>query len=214
MDFAGQKAYIGVDLSKSYDLSSICIQFWKSQRCHSFFFHWVPAVGARADYRAHASLLDAWDKYDFCTIVETPTIDYTQIRDRLLWLCEHFDVGKDCIGIDGLSGLKPVLQEWEQVHNLPLVSIPQTTVVIGPATYAFESLIREGTMTIRRDPILEHCIQNVQLTTSVNGDRRPTKERSTGVIDAAIAGLQATAVAIEASAMQPPAYRTELDIAI
>ena len=213
-DFYGEKAYIGLDLSKSFDLSSMCIQFWKDQKCTSFNYHWVPAQGARDGYRAHASLIPEWSNYDFVEIVNTPTIDYDKIRDRLLWACEHFDIESECIGVDALGGLKPVLQEWEQTYDLPLIGIPQTITVIGPATYSFESLIREGKLTMRRDPVFEHCVNNVQLMVGANGDRRPTKEKSTGVIDAVIANIQATAIAIDRGAMTPPAYRTEADIII
>ena len=75
------------------------------------------------------------------------------------------------------------LQEWEQEYQLPLVGIPQTITVIGPATFSFESLVREGKMTIHKDAVLEHAIGNVQLMVGQNGDRRPTKEKSTGCID-------------------------------
>ena len=212
MDFKGQQAYIGLDLSKSFDLGSLCVQFWKNQQCTSFWYHWVPAVGARAHYRQHAQYLHLWDKRENVEIVETETIDYDSIRDRLLWLCEHFDVEKESIGIDALGGLKPTLQSWEQEFDLPIIGIPQTITVIGPATFSFESLVREGNMTICKDPVLEHAVQNVVLLTGQNGDRRPTKDKSTGCIDPVIAGIQATAVAIEKGAMTPPAYKTSGDV--
>ena len=212
MDFKGEKAYIGLDLSKSYDLSSMCIQFWKNQRCHAFWFHWVPAVGAREQYRQHEQHIPAWDKRDFVEVVRTRTIDYDAIRDKLLWACEMFDVEKDCIGIDALGGLKPTLTSWEQEFDLPIIGVPQTIVILGPATFSFESLVREGQMTVRQDPVLEHCLQNVNLVVGVNGDRRPTKEKSTGCIDAVIAGIQATAIAIEQGALTPPAYKTNDDV--
>ncbi len=214
MDFKGRTAYCGLDLSKSYDLSSLCVQFWKDQRLTSFGWHWIPAAGARTGYRAHAQLIPEWGRHDFVEIVESQTIDYDRIRDRLLWVCDTFDVPKDGIGVDALGGLRPTLQEWEQDYNLPLIGIPQTMTVIGPASFSWESLLREGKMTIRRDPVLEHCVSNVQIITDANGNRRPAKDKSTGVIDAVIAGVQATAVAIQAGAMTPPAYRTESDISI
>ncbi len=213
-DFFGKRAYIGLDLSKSFDLSSMAIQFWENQQCHTFMWHWVPAKAAREGYRAHGSLIDSWGKRDFVEIVETETIDYDKIRDRLLWACENFTVDKECIGVDALGGLKPTLQDWEQNHDLPLIGIPQTITVIGPATFSFESLIREGKMTIRKDPVFEYAVNNVQMNVGQNGDRRPTKEKSTGIIDPCIAGIQATAIAIEQGAMLPPAYRTEEDIII
>ncbi len=211
-DFKGQPAYIGLDLSKSFDLSSMCIQFWKNQKCHSFWYHWVPAVGAREHYRQHESHIPAWDKLHHVEIVHTKTIDYDSIRDRLIWACQEFDVGKECIGVDALGGLKPTLQDWEQNHELPIVGVPQTITVLGPATFSFESLIREGNLTIAKDPVLEHCFANVNLVVGQNGDRRPTKEKSTGCIDAVIAGIQATAIAIEQGAMTPPAYKTNEDV--
>ena len=213
-DFFGKTAYIGLDLSKSFDLSSMCIQIWESQKCTSFLIHWVPAVGAREGYRAHESLIPMWGMRPFINIVETPTIDYDKIRDVLLWAVENFNIPQDGIGVDTLGGLKPTLQEWEQTHKLPLVGIPQTAMVLAPATFATESLIREGSMKIRKDPCFEHCMNNVQMVVGPNGDRRPTKQKSTGCIDPAVAMIMATAVAIEAGALDPPAYRTEADIII
>jgi len=214
MDFKGQVAYVGLDLSKSFDLSSMCVQFWKDQKCHAFWYHWVPSVGAREHYRAHASLIPEWSRKDFVEIVETQTIDYDKILDRLLWIRENFKLEKDSIGIDALAGFKPTLSIWENDHKLPLVGVPQTITIMGPATFTFESLIREKRITMRRDPVLEHSIGNVQLVTSHNGDRRVTKEKSTGVIDPVVAGIMSTAVAIEKGALKPPAYRTETDIVI
>ena len=213
-NYFGRTAYVGIDLSKSFDLSSICVQIWENQKCTAFNWHYVPAVGAREGYRAHESLIPQWNKHDFITIVETPTIDYDVIRDRLLWICENFNVPKEGIGVDTLSGMKPILQEWEQEYKLPLIGIPQTAMVLAPATFATESLIREGNMTIRQDNCMSHCFNNVQMVIGPNGDRRPTKQKSTGCIDPAIAMIQATAVAIEAGALDPPAYRTDADICI
>ncbi|MDB4628064.1 terminase large subunit [bacterium] len=214
MDFKGQDAFIGVDLSKSFDLSSIAVQFWKDQKATTFFYHYVPAQGAREHYRGHASLLEAWGRHGHIEIIETPTIDYDLIRDRLLWLQEHFTLKPESIGLDALGGVKPVLQDWEQNHDLPLVGIPQTINVIGPATYTFESLVREKRMVLQEDPVFMHAVGNVRLVTGINGDRRPTKEKSTGVIDPVIAALQATAIAIEHGALRPPAYRTDDDLII
>ena len=213
-DFKGKRCYIGLDLSKSFDVSSMCLQFWEHQQCTSFMYHWIPDQNARQAYRAHASLLDQWGQLEHVQLVNTPTIDYDAIRDRLLWACEHFDVPKECIGIDALGGLKPTLQSWEQDHGLPIVGVPQTLTVIGPATFSWESLVRDGRMKLRHDPVLNYAVNNVQLQIGTNGDRRPTKERSTGMIDPCIAQIQATAIAIEQGALEPPAYRTEGDIAI
>ena len=213
-DYFGKTAYIGLDLSKSFDLSSMCVQIWENQKCTSFLFHWVPAVGAREGYRAHESLIPMWGMRPFIEIVETETIDYDKIRDRLLWVCKNFNVPKDGIGVDTLGGLKPTLQRWEQEDKLPLVGIPQTAMVLAPAVFATESLLREGHMKVRKDPCFEHCMNNVQMVIGPNGDRRPTKQKSTGCIDPAIAMIMATAVAIEAGALDPPSYRTDADIVI
>ncbi len=69
-------------------------------------------------------------------------------------------------------------------------------------------------MVLQEDPVFMHAVGNVRLVTGINGDRRPTKEKSTGVIDPVIAALQATAIAIEHGALRPPAYRTDDDLII
>ena len=213
-DFKGQDIFVGIDLSKSFDISTVAVMAWRNGTPHIFMHHWIPAQGARKAYRSHAKFLNEWKALPFINIVETPTIDYDHIAEFLCYLRDNFNLQKDSIGVDALGGMKFTLQEWEQKYKLPIIGIPQTITVLGPATLTLESLIREGNIRIRKDPCWKHCVASVALQEGVNGDRRPTKADSTGQIDAVIAALQALVISIEHGAMKPAAYRTAEEINI
>ena len=94
---------------------------------------------------------------------------------------DNFILKKDSLGTDALGGMRFVLQEFEQKHKLPLIGIPQTINVLGPATLTLESMIREGNIRIRKDPVWKHCVASVALHEGINGvgffERRSFFER-------------------------------------
>jgi len=204
--FFGKKAYLGLDLSKSMDISSCALMVWDQGKPYLFLEHWVPTK--RTKYRSHASKIDEWRKIPHINIVDTKTIDYDSIGDYLDWCNKNFNLQKESIGVDALGGVQFVLQEFEQDRGLPIVGIPQTITTLGPALITFETMVREGQLTIRRDPCLRHCINCVGLIEGPNGDKRPCKATSTGQIDPVIASLQALIVAIEHGAMKKPSYQS------
>jgi phage terminase large subunit-like protein len=205
-DFFGKPAFIGVDLSKSMDISSVAVMVWDNGIPHLFCEHWVPT--RRTKYRSHAAKIEDWRKIPNINIVDTKTIDYDSIGEYLLYIMKNFKVKDESVGIDALGGVKFITQGWEQDLKIPIIGIPQTITMLGPALITLETLIREQQIKIRRDPCLRHCINSVGLIEGVNGDRRPCKNTSSGQIDPVIATLQALIVAIEHGAMKKPSYQT------
>ena len=117
--------------------------------------------------------------------------------------------------------MKLNVDDWGSIEDrynprtdLPMAAIPQTVVSLGPATYMLESMIRDRTIRVPDDPVTEYALANVKLETNVNGDRRPSKMRSGGIIDPIVAMIMLGSVLIKENAAKPGAYSTGGDIAI
>ena len=210
--------YAAVDFSKSFDITSLCYGFWEGTSLHLRWHHWVisqPNANVRRDYQKH---LDTWRQRSNVTVCEH-SVQYELIREYLWGLKRKGNL--KLVGFDALGGMKLNVDDWgsaEEKYNpatdLPMHSIPQTVVALGPATYLFESMIRDGSIVLPDDPVTEYALANVKLETNVNGDRRPSKMRSGGIIDPVVAMIMLGSVLIKENAAKPGAYSTGGDIAI
>jgi len=133
-------------------------------------------------------------------------------------------LGPDVVrcGYDALGGMKTEVQAWGDIENnysplrgdMPMWSLPQTIVSLGPATYLLESYIRNETIVMNEDLIVEYALPNVQLQENANGDRRPCKMQSMGIIDPIVACVMLMAVLIKEGAERPGAYAKDEDIVV
>ena len=137
---------------------------------------------------------------------------------------EEVATGRDFVrcGYDALGGMKTEVQAWGDIDDnfspdrgdLPMWSLPQTIVSLGPATYLLESFIRNETVQFNEDAIVEYALPNVQLQQNTNGDRRPSKAHSMGIIDPIVAAVMLMAVLIREGAERPGAYAKLEDVVV
>jgi len=77
---------------------------------------------------------------------------------------------------------------------------------MGPSTYLAESYIRHKNLVLDEDLVVEYALANVQLEKNINGDRRPCKLKSMGIIDPIVAFVMLCGVLIREGAERPGAY--------
>ena len=92
-------------------------------------------------------------------------------------------------------------------------ALPQTIMSMGPSTYLLESMLRHKCIAFEKDDIVEYSLANVQLEKNINGDRRPSKLKSMGIIDTIVACVMLCGVLIKEGAERPGAYFDLGDIA-
>ena len=80
-------------------------------------------------------------------------------------------------------------------YSLPLVGFGQGYQSMTPAIEAFEELALEGRLRHGGHPVLRWCISNTAIERDAAGNRKPTKAKSYGRIDAAVAALMAVGAA-------------------
>ena len=214
----GAKVYAACDFSKSFDLSSLASGFWHTDgKFYVQWHHWAirdPHVqGVKRHYQR---FVDNWARHDNVTICQHQ-VQYSLVKEEIEKLPNLVRCGYDALG-----GMKTEVQAWGDIEenyspmrgDLPMWSLPQTIVSLGPATYLLESMIRNDEIRFAEDAIVEYALPNVQLQENANGDRRPCKMHSMGIIDPIVACVMLMAVLIREGAERPGAYANTEDIIV
>jgi phage terminase large subunit-like protein len=209
---------VGFDFSRTFDLTSACMAWWDGETLRTQWRHWAirkPKGQQKRDYQRY---LDGWARRDNVVVCDH-SVQYDDIYDWLWELKGSCNLVR--VGYDALSGMHTTLADWgdlEEKYNpqtmLPMAKVPQTVTTFGPATYLVEGFLRSGTMTHPGDPVVDYAVSNVQLEQNVNGDRRPSKVRSSGIIDPVVALCMAAHCLIEEKMTKPGAYNTDAEIAL
>ena len=210
--------YCACDFSKSFDVTSLCFGYWQESKLHLRWHHWVirqPNENVKRDYQRHLADWEALPNVSVCD----HRVQYEQIRAYLRTLKKRTVLKR--VGYDALGGMKLNLDDWGSLENrynpasdLPMDPVPQTVAALGPATYLLESMLRDGTIVVQDDPVVTYSLANVKLEQNVNGDRRPSKMRSGGIIDPVVAMVMVGSVLIKENAAKPGAYSAGGEIAI
>jgi phage terminase large subunit-like protein len=207
----GTPIYAAVDFSKSFDLTSLAYGFWLEGKFHVKWHHWAikdPHIeGVKRHYQR---FVENWDRYENVTICNHQ-VQYDAVKEKLEELKTWGNLKR--VGYDALGGMKTSVQTWGDIDenynpetDLPMWSMPQTIMVMGPSTYLAESFLRHRNLVISPDPVVEYALANVQLEKNINGDRRPCKLKSMGIIDPVVAMVCLFGVIIREGAERPGAY--------
>lgn len=217
---AGVKVYGAVDFSKSFDLTSFCYGWWDEGKFKVKWHHWaIKDPNVTQNQRHYQKFVDNWAHRESLTICRH-SVNYQLVKEKI----EEVATGRDFVrcGYDALGGMKTEVQAWGDIDDnfspdrgdLPMWSLPQTIVSLGPATYLLESFIRNETVQFNEDAIVEYALPNVQLQQNTNGDRRPSKAHSMGIIDPIVAAVMLMAVLIREGAERPGAYAKLEDVVV
>ncbi len=213
------KVYAAVDFSKSFDLTSMAYGWWDSEaRFQVRWHHWpIRDPHVQSGKRHYQKFVDNWARHENVTICEH-RVQYDLVKQQI----QALGSGLARCGFDALGGMKTEVQSWGDLEenyspmrgDLPMWSLPQTIVSLGPATYLLESMIRNDEIRFAEDLVVEYALPNVQLQENANGDRRPCKMHSMGIIDPIVALVMLMAVLIREGAERPGAYANSEDIVV
>jgi len=189
-DFAGEEAYIGLDLASRTDLAALAIIIPRTD----------PDTG-KAHYTAFARcfLNDAavsearlpsypgWAADG--TIIVTPgnETDFGEIEDEIRRLAGLFRVAS--IGFDPWQSTQ--MAQRLGAEGLAVAEFRATTQNFSPAVIELDAAMRSGRLRHDGNPALEWCMGNVVGKADRRGNLYPTKARPETKIDAAVALMMA-----------------------
>ena len=189
-DLKGRRAWAGLDLSKSRDMSSLVAviegddgELWiKGQ-------HWYPEDTASERQGAWRMPILDWgrDERVPLTLVPGGVIDYEMIVEAVRQL--HRDYQLEAVWHDPL--MAGMIDQVLQRDGIQIDALRQSIQYLSPGTILTEELFVEKRIRHDGDPVLRQCLQNARAYTDCNSNMRLDKKRSDGLIDPAMALIMA-----------------------
>lgn len=189
---SGRPVFAGLDLSARTDLSAMVLAVEDDDgNVHLAPTVWTPAdtlMGREAKDRAPYS---AWRDQGFMIGVPGNALDYDFLAYDVATRTEGVNMNRIAFDRWRIDILKMALNKIGYVANL--VPYGQGFKDMSPAVDAFEQLAINGKLRHGGNPVLRWCVSNTLIEKDAAGNRKPTKAKSFGRIDVAVAALMAVA---------------------
>ncbi|MBM2609120.1 terminase large subunit [Pasteurella multocida] len=180
-----QDCYMGLDLSSTNDLTSICYTFPQGQKVRLITRHYLPEYQLNNVANKNRAIYRQWMRQGWLHITEGDCIDYDKIRDDILKDAERFNI--KMIGFDVWNATH--LRTQLQSAGLEVEPFPQTYQRFSPVAKSAEVLINRQVIEHNGDPVLAWALSNVVMETDANANIKPNKKKAANKIDPAIAFL-------------------------
>lgn len=177
-DWRGKDVYIGLDLSKTTDLTSMTLMHRNANE-EVFSVHqwcWLPDSGLAEKSRSDRVPYDQWHKAGFLQTTPGKTIDYAYIAATILEISQNANIVQIAFDSWKMDELKKCLvsiglhERWIEDHTH---AFRQGFGTFGGAVNAVERLILDEKLRHGGNPLLTMCVNNVKVVS----DASPTQNR-------------------------------------
>jgi phage terminase large subunit-like protein len=183
---AGRPAYVGLDLSKSLDMTALVVAVPLDDGSVAVRGHyWWPSediAKRELDYRMPVR---TWAAERRITLTPGREIDYESVRAQLNRLRDEFDLR--VVGYDAW-GSKYLVEQCE-ADGIPMTAYRMGISTFGPGCQLWQNLWAGGKLKIGDDPIMRRACAEAMTQQDRNGNVRPVKARKNCIIDPLVAGI-------------------------
>jgi phage terminase large subunit-like protein len=188
---AGTRAWIGIDLSATTDLTCVCALFeWEDGFLAVPWFA-VPTEGLRRRSERDGVGYAQWAGDGFVVAIEGAVADYGALEAYVCGLAERFRV--EGIAIDPWNSVGTQTRLLEE--GLPVVRFRQGYASLSPAMKETERLILAGQLRHDGNPCMRWCVANTAVAMDPAGNVKPDRARSREKIDGAVALIMSVGIA-------------------
>lgn len=184
-DLLHADCYMGLDLSSTNDLTSICYTFPHNGKVRLLCRHYIPEFQLENVANKNRAMYRQWVRQGWLHTTAGDCIDYDKIRDDILKDAERFNI--KMIGFDVWNATH--LRTQLQGAGLEVEPFPQTYQRFSPVGKSVEVLINRQIIEHNGDPVLSWALSNVVMETDANANIKPNKKKAANKIDPAIAFL-------------------------
>lgn len=197
-DITGKPVYIGVDLSKTDDLTSVS---WivpldnGKLYCDSHSFV-ATKYGLQDKEKRDGLPYRELEKAGECSItqLESGIVDYDQVFQFIQDLIQENDL--ECMGICYDPYNANSLISKAEKANYPMLEVRQGTLTLNVPTRTFREQVYEGNVIHNKNTILTHAVNNAILKTDNNGIQI-NKSKNSNKIDPIVALINAHVFAMD-----------------
>ncbi len=197
-DLRGRRAYAGLDLSSTTDLTAFVLLVEPRDPGEPWSilpWAWLPEDGLHD--RCQRDRVDylAWKRDGFLETSPGRAISKRHVLQRVAQLCATFDVQDIAADRWRLADFVQIAAD-EGITLPPMVEFGQGFKDMSPAIDQFETAILNRTVRHNGHPVLTWCAANAVTDIDPAGNRKLNKMRATGRIDMLLAAVMATARAM------------------
>jgi phage terminase large subunit-like protein len=191
--------YAGLDLSSVADLTALVLigqPDLKHWHVHPTF--WLPTEGLAEKSRNDRVPYDVWAKKGFLETTEGSSIKYEYVAYILRDLFTKYNIKKLAFDRWNMKHLKPWLEKAGFSINMiedRFVEFGQGTQSMSPALRSLEELLRDRLIVHGNHPVLSMCAACAVVEGKDDGNRKLSKNKSSGRIDGLVALAMAVGVA-------------------
>ncbi|TMV57953.1 terminase, partial [Thioclava sp. BHET1] len=185
----GLPAWIGLDLSKTTDLTSICVAIPKDGKIYLLSYSFLPSGPKGFVSRAQKEKREyvAWRDQGWLEVHGGGVIDDDQIIERLEWIRAKFDVREVAYDRWGMKYMAKELQK----RRFPLIEHGQGYASMSSPMKRFEQAVAKTRLRHNGNPVLAWAVGNVHRDEDAAENIKPNKAKSTNRIDPAVAAIMA-----------------------
>jgi len=184
----GRQAWVGVDLSKSLDMSAVVVAVpLDDGRVALRGHYWWPLENVRQrelDYRLPVRNWAASGKIE---LTPGPEIDYNRILEVLVGIAQEFSV--QVVAYDNWGTQKFAADAVNS--GLPLQTYSQGIATMGPGCQLWQQYWVGRKFVVGDDPILRQACAVAIPVRDSNGNIKVNKSRRTHIIDPLVAAIMA-----------------------
>jgi phage terminase large subunit-like protein len=184
----GSEVWMGVDLSKSFDMSAVILcRPGAGGTVHLMGRYWYPADHAQEREILYQMPFRRWGSEGRLNLTPGREINWADIRAEILQLCTRYQVKR--IAVD--PWMAAYFNESLRAEGLPVAEHSQSISMMAPASQTWQNLWVGRKIRHSNDPILRSACANAQAKVDDAGNVRPTKAHSRGLIDPLVAAIMA-----------------------
>jgi phage terminase large subunit-like protein len=200
-DLRGRRAYAGLDLSSTTDLTALTIvvepvsdgEPWKL-----LAWAWLPEDGLAERERQDKVPYTQWQRDGYLLTTPGRAISRLHVLRQLQAITAHFDIVSLAYDRWRIEDLR-ALADDQEIELPELAEFGQGYRDMTGAIEVFEADLLDGRLVHNGHPILTWCAANAVIVEDDAGNRKLSKAKATGRIDVLLAGIMAVG---RAKAMQ------------
>ncbi len=192
-DYEGMRVYGGLDLSSVSDLTALVLVSDAGDVLPTF---WLPDEGLIEKSAKDRVPYDIWRDNDYLLTTPGRAIEYEFIAHRMREVFDRYSVQALAFDRYNMRFLKPWLERagFTEEELERFVEFGQGMVSMSPALRDLESRLLSRKLKHGAHPVLESCAFNAVVATDPAGNRKFTKQKSSGRIDGMVALAMAVGV--------------------
>ena len=195
-EFKDSPVYCGLDLSSTSDLTAFVMCSFTNGKWNILPICWLPNEGLYDKAKNDKVPYDVWHDQGYLETTPGSSIQYEYIAMYLKEVFDKYNIIK--IGFDrwAFKFLKPWLikADLSEEDIEKFEEFGQGTKSMSPALRELESLLLNNKFRHGKHPVLTMCALNSRVEINDAGDRKFTKKKSSGRIDAMVALAMAVGV--------------------